>query len=125
MAGVAFLTAGLLSRKGRARPMRTQGPGRRGSAQGRTIWHLASPACLMLTPAAPGPRRRARTARPRQDRVRVSLRLERDLHGRLKSLSASAERTQQSILVQALNEYLEQQDERLEHAGDRRCPIAG
>ncbi len=123
MAGVAFLTTGLLSRKGTARPMLVQGREYGGSAQGRIMWDTTSPAHLRLT--APPPRGRTRLARPKQDRVRVSLRLTPGMHGQLKALSAITERTQQSILVQALNEFLVDHEEHLEQAGDRRFPMPG
>jgi hypothetical protein len=120
MAGVAFLATGLLSRKGTARPMLIQGREYGGSTRGRIMWDTASPAHLRLTP--PPPRGCARLTRPKQDRVRVSLRLTPEVHGRLKALSAITQRTQQSILVQALNEFLVDHEEHLEQAGDRRLP---
>ncbi len=119
MTSVAFLTTGLLSRKGTARPMLVQGQEYSGSAQGRIVWDTATPAHLRLTPP---PRQLAKLSRPKPKRVRVSLRLTPDMHSQLKALSAIAERTQQSILVQALNEFLADHEEHLEQAGDRRLP---
>ncbi len=120
MAGVAFLTTGLLSRKGTARPMLVQGREYSGSSQDRIQWNTASPAHLRLTPP---PRACAKPARPKQDRVRVSLRLTKAMHGQLKVLGAITDRTQQSILVQALNDFLVDREEHLEQAGDRRLPM--
>lgn len=119
MASVEFLTTGLLSRKGTARPMLVQGQKYSGSAQGRIFWNTATPAHLRLTPP---PRQFSKLSRSKQ-RVRVSLRLTPDMHGQLKALSAITEWTQQSILVQALNEFLVNHEEHLEQAGDRRLPV--
>jgi hypothetical protein len=121
MAGVAFLRTGLLSRKGAAHPILVQGREYSRSTQGRIMWDTASPAHPRLTP--PPPRACAKLTRLKQDRVRVSLRLTPRMHGQLKALSANTERTQQSILVQALNEFLVDHDEHLERAGDRRLPM--
>ena len=125
MASVALLKAGLLSRKGGARPMRTPGKESRDHGQGQITWLPSARDWPRLTPTpagAPQTNGRAGAGGPAK-RVRVSLRVTRDLHGRLKGLSAATERTQQSILVQALNEYLERHEEHMEHAGDRRSPI--
>jgi len=121
MAGVALLTAGLLSRKGTARPMLVQGREHSSATQKRVAWNTATLAHLYLTP--PPPKKRTKVSRPKQKRVRVSLRLTPGMHGRLKALGARTERTQQSILTQALNEFLVDHEEHLEQAGDRRLPI--
>ena len=111
----------MLSRKGTARPMLVQGRDYNGYARHHTIWDTASPAHLHLTP--PPPRARARFARLKKERVRVSLRLTPGMHGRFKAYAAITERTQQSILVQALNDFLVGHEEHLEQAGDRRLPM--
>ncbi len=132
MANVAFFTTDLLSRKGRARPATTvQERENRCSSRENLHWFPTVVAAPGLTPArraANGQSARRKTTAG-EPRIRASLRLRRDLHGQFKGYCTAAKRTQQSVLVQALDEYLVRHDKHTEytsdaeHAGDRRCPV--
>ena len=112
MAPLARPTTGrLLSRKGAARPTEVQGAESRARAGN----------AIALHPAA---MRRMELRQPAQ-RIRVSVRLQPETHRDLKTCGAITQRTQQSILVQALNEYLDRCDWAVrQNDGGRRNPGA-
>ena len=115
MANLARLSIGRpMSRKGMARPMQAQGSERRATAEGAVTW-LPS-AMRRLHTAAQG------VARTPAQRIRISTRLHPDLHHVLKTHAAAARRTQQSIVVQALEDYLVHRGEIPQTFGDRRTP---
>ena len=131
-----------LSRKGKARPMEPLGhspehypghsPGREGHAPGALTWHpLTMQRLHMTAPCGATPRAAelARSvARMRRQRVRISTRLEPELHYRLKTCAKSANRTQQSLVVEAIEAHLLHIDEAPQDfpqgLGDRRHPAA-
>lgn len=127
MTKVATLSARILSRKGTAQPMPANTPLIRGSSAAVAIdWQTIanSRAPLALT-AAPRARRRNGDDRANghvEPRVRVSLRLDRDRHARFKSVCALVRRSQQAVLMQALDEYVDRHGLD-EAAGERRRPL--
>ena len=113
MATLARLTTErLLSRKGAARPAEIQGADGRGRTDNAIALHPAAVRRLDL--------------RQSTKRVRVSVRLHPETHRELKNCGAITQRTQQSILVQALNEFLGRCEWTIGHANaGRRNPGAG
>ena len=126
MADLATVTGRLLTNKGMARPMLTQGAAHRGAENHKVMWHPAVNRRLVLAPTggtSPGPLGQASLdACSSTKRTRASLRLDHDLHQRLKAQGAMSRRTQQSILQQALEEFLDRQDTQQSIGGDRRRP---
>ena len=119
-----------LSRKGLARPMQPEDHDGHAAVRGAVTWH---PAAMqrrhMATPCgATGQATGHATAlaqsvaHMRPQRIRVSTRLDPDLHHRLKAHAEAAQRTQQSIVVKALEDYLADQAESPHRFGDRRTP---
>lgn len=127
MTKVASLSARILSRKGTAQPMPANTPLIRGGSAAVAIdWQTVANSRAPLTlPAARSARRRnhnADTHRRVEPRVRVSLRLDRDRHARFKSVCALVRRSQQAVLMQALDEYCARHGLD-EGAGERRRPL--
>ncbi len=92
------LTSPLLSRKGTAAP----------SAAPASRLNMVKPPHAHA--AAASPAAASRRAEPAAQRLRVSLRLDRDRHVRLKRVARDLERTMQSIFTQAIDEFLERHD---------------
>ncbi len=130
MTGLARKRNDLLSDKGAARPMLTWGVAYRDGSYDNVTWHPAATRRLALqTSSVPGAERGAKPAvraahsgPASLGRVRASLRLGRDLHERLKYQASVSRRTQQSVLLQALEDYLDRQPEAPDPSGERRCP---
>ena len=115
-----------LSRKGTARPMPVQGNDAASSVPDAVAWHPSAMQRLhMAAPCGATPRATAlasSVARMHPQRVRISTRLDPDLHHELKACAAATRRTQQSLVVQALEEFLKQHGEPTQRFGDRRTP---
>lgn len=128
MAHVATIQTGrLLTRKGMARPTSVQGNEHRPAATGAVAWHPAAMHRVQMDGDCGTTTRAARlassVARIRVQRIRVSTRLHPSLHGKLKDFGAVTERSQQSIVVQALEEFFARHDDLPEGSGDRRHPV--
>lgn len=123
MTGQARIFNDLLTDKGAARPMLAHGAMYRDNIHENVAWHPAAARHLSLVMARAMAKPIARAASAKPGRVRASLRLKRDLHERLRSHGSVSGRTQQSILTQALEEYLERRTEIRAVNGDRRFPI--
>lgn len=90
----------VLTRKGRAKPTLVNDTEHRLTTDSAVTWHPAAIRRLKITPVS------TRLNQPlAHKRVRASVRLEPELHRQLKSMAQSTGRTQQSILVEALDEY--------------------
>ena len=115
-----------LSRKGMARPMPIQGTDGSASLPGAVAWHPSAMQRLhMAAPCGATPHATAlarSVERMRPQRVRISTRLDPDLHDRLMACAAARRRTQQSLVVQALEEFLDRHGEPTQRFGDRRTP---
>jgi len=126
MTGQARLFSDLLTDKGAARPMLAHGAMYRDGTDENVTWHPAAARHLALMMSGAVPKSFAQAARAASGitgRVRASLRMKRDLHERLRSHGSASGRTQQSILTEALEEYLERRTEVRAVNGDRRFPI--
>jgi hypothetical protein len=126
MTGLARIFSDLITDKGEARPMLARGAMYRDSTHENVTWHPAAARRLALAMSRAAAKPAARATRGGSgdpDRVRASLRLKHELHERLKTLGSASGRTQQSILLQALEEYLERWPEDRAVNGDRRSPI--
>jgi len=131
MTNAAPLRDDLLSVKGAAKPMPANGPNMRTAPPDTLAWRPAAARRLSLVSLAPWIKRhdggahppRAPAMTPPTDtpnrRVRVSLRLDKDRHQRLKQACACDGRTQQSVLVEALDDFLARRSV-VESDGERR-----
>lgn len=100
----------LLIRKGKAKPTLVQDSGHRLATDSAVTWHPAAIRRLEIAPAV------ATTNRASADkRIRASVRLEPALHRQLKDTAQSTGRTQQSILVEALDEYFARRTPQSQH----------
>ena len=126
MSKLATIHEEILSRKGMAQPMPATAPLVRANAHAVIDWQEVANSRIPLNlPSARATRRHNGDGRARQQaepRVRVSLRLDRERHKRLAAFCAFVNRTQQNVLVQALNEFFARHGLD-EAAGDRRRPI--
>lgn len=100
----------ILTRKGRAKPMLVHDTGHRLTTDSAVAWHPAAIRRLEIAPAAATANRASV-----QKRVRASVRLEPELHRQLKSMAQTTGRTQQSILVDALDEYFARRTPQSQH----------
>lgn len=132
MGKIRRMGASLLTRKGLARPQLAAGPRTR-TGSSETPADPAAPLSLAAAAAGwavPRARRPAHASALRElvplasRRVRVSVRLEPDRHRNLKLLAERQARTQQSLLVQALDEFLARHGMAEADAG-RRWPEQG
>lgn len=105
MTKLASLTGSLIPRKGSAKPSAGRG---------------ASVRSVPLTGAQAQARRLEKVAPAAKDSVRASLRLDSERHMRLKLIALHQGRTQQSVLLEALDEFLSRQDETDMHRARRR-----
>lgn len=115
-----------LSRKGMAQPMQVEDDERRATVGGAIAWHPSAPQRTHVSEPRGATGHASAlahsVARMRPQRVRISTRLDPDLHHRLKSHAAAVRRTQQSVVVQALEDYLADEGEIPHRFGDRRAP---
>ena len=92
--------ARILTRKGMAKPTLVHDTGQRLTTDSAVTWHPAAIRRLEIAP--PGALVNQASA---PKRIRASVRLEPELHRQLKTMAKNAGRTQQSILVEVLDEY--------------------
>ena len=93
-------TTQVLTRKGKAKPTLVHDTEHRLTTNSAVTWHPAAIRRLKLTPVST-----TINQPPARKSVRASVRLEPELHRQLKSMAQNTGRTQQSILVEALDEY--------------------
>ena len=126
MTKLATVSKGILSRKGMAQPMPATAPLVRASASAAIDWQMVAndraPLDLSAARARRWGNRDDRPDRQVEPRVRISLRLDQQRHAMFKSFCAFVGRTQQGVLVQALDEYFARHGLD-EAAGDRRRPL--